>query len=53
MERLLKKYPDISLIIIGIALPMECKDELNLLCRMTKEGLFIESIESEDLDIAF
>lgn len=53
MERLLSSHADISLIIIGIALPIECMEELNGLCRMTKQGLFIQSIESEDLDIAF
>jgi hypothetical protein len=38
---------------VGIALPLECLEELNELCRMTRQGLFISSVMSEDLDIAF
>lgn len=53
MERLLQAQSDISLIIIGVALPDDCKNDLNELCRMTRNGLFIESVDSEDLDIAF
>jgi hypothetical protein len=41
MKKVLTSLPDASLIIIGIALAEECIEELNDLCRMTKEGLFI------------
>lgn len=36
-----------------MALNPDCSEELNDLCRLTKEGFFISSIESEDVDIAF
>jgi hypothetical protein len=53
MEALISRYSDISLIVIGVALNPDCSEELNDLCRRTKEGFFINSIESEDVDIAF
>lgn len=53
MKKQLSQHHDISLIIIGIGLSEECLEELNELCRMTPNGMFIHSIQSEDLDIAF
>jgi hypothetical protein len=53
MEKLVKKYSEISLIVIGVAINPDCSEELNDLCRLTKEGFFISSVESEDVDIAF
>lgn len=53
MKKYMSLYPEVSLIVIGIALPIESLTELNELSKMSKEGFFIESIESEDLDIAF
>jgi hypothetical protein len=53
MKKYLSHYPDVSLIIVGVGLDSEKNDELNDLCKMTKDVFFLQSIESEDLDIAF
>ena len=44
---------NINLIIIGIALDIQVQKILSTLCRSTYEGIFIESIETTNLDIAF
>lgn len=41
MKKFLENNPDISLILIGIALENEYHPELNELCRLTKDGFFI------------
>ena len=42
-----------SLIVIGIGLTAECLNELFDLCRLTRNGFLIQSVFSEDLDVAF
>ncbi|CAK61368.1 unnamed protein product (macronuclear) [Paramecium tetraurelia] len=55
MKKFTSKRPQISLIVIGIGLSLkpDCLDELYDLCRLSQKGFLIESVYSEDLDIAF
>ncbi|CAD8116567.1 unnamed protein product [Paramecium sonneborni] len=55
MKKFTSKRPSISLIVIGIGLSLkpDCLEELYDLCRLSQKGFLIESVYSEDLDIAF
>ncbi len=44
---------DVNLIIIGLALHASIIPKLSYLCKSTKEGLFIESVNTNSLDMAF
>ena len=47
------KKKGINLIIIGLGLHNEIIGSLSDLCKTTKDGVFIETPNNDDLDIAF
>lgn len=47
------KESGVGLIIVGTALEKMFQDLLTDLCHVSKEGVFIESADSEDLHVAF
>ena len=47
------KKNNVNLIIVGMGLPLEFVNPLSELCKTTKDGVFIESPNNDDLDIAF
>lgn len=47
------KKINVNLIIVGMGLPLEFVNPLSELCKTTKDGVFIESPNNDDLDIAF
>ena len=44
---------NINLIIVGMALPKTYASTLSDFCKATKDGVFIESPNNDDLDVAF
>jgi len=44
---------NINLVIVGLGLHQTVIPKLKALCNATSEGVFIESPETEDLDVAF
>ena len=47
------KSSDINLIIVGMGLSKKLAKDLKDLCKYTKDGVFIESPNNDDLDVAF
>lgn len=53
MKKFTSSRSEISLIVIGIGLTAACLDELFDLCRLTRQGFLIQSVQSEDMHVAF
>jgi tetratricopeptide (TPR) repeat protein len=44
---------DVNLVIVGLGLHQAVIQKLTMLCRVSQNGMFIESPEAQDLDVAF